>query len=350
MKNFSKYLSYRIKASLPRVFIMSLMGTVPTVVYYIGESAAWRRFGSYSANLSFLTYLIYALAYIIPVLENAPPKSTRQLDMIFSLPVSRRAIGIAHYVSGALQLIISSVVMIVSTVIVHLIFFRGLNVIYLVLYYFFILMVALIIYSVISFLFVKGNSLTDGILTAIFFPCAVDSIFTVIANLINKSTVLRLAMLNTMPWFNPAAFADIGSVGIRIAPYCPNFFYSYDHSNALSQIFNPWNIATVVFCSVAAILAAIGFINHFKKYRAEQAGDISDSIFSYRFFIPVITVCHMFDGSSLFDGIFIGARITGDLFILLLMLIGYFTYRRSFRIKAEDIALVLISLGLVFIA
>ena len=58
----------------------------------------------------------------------------------------------------------------------------------------------------------------------------------------------------------------------------------------------------------------------------------------------------MFDGSSLFDGIFIGARITGDLFILLLMLIGYFTYRRSFRIKAEDIALVLISLGLVFIA
>ena len=153
-----------------------------------------------------------------------------------------------------------------------------------------------------------------------------------------------------MPWFNPAAFTDIGSVGIRIAPYCPNFFYSYDHSNALSQIFSPQHIATVVFCSVAAILAAIGFINHFKKYRAEQAGDISDSIFSYRFFIPVITVCHMFDGSSLFDGIFTGARITGDLFILLLMLIGYFTYRRSFRIKAEDIALVLISLGLVFIA
>lgn len=76
------------------------------------------------------------------------------------------------------------------------------------------------------------------------------------------------------------------------------------------------------------IAAAFGFFFNFKRKGAQNAGEISDSPFGYKLLIPVYGYGLLLTS----DGLEIMSVI-----IFALMLVGYFIYRRSFKIKTRDI-------------
>ena len=78
-----------------------------------------------------------------------------------------------------------------------------------------------------------------------------------------------------------------------------------------------------------------------KNYRAEKAGGISDSFFGYRVLIPLYGCILIAMNGLNIDGVFLT-------FVLVAMVVAYFVYRRSFRIKYADIACVVFAFLMVF--
>ena len=79
--------------------------------------------------------------------------------------------------------------------------------------------------------------------------------------------------------------------------------------------------------ALIGIAAVIGYFYTFIHKRAEKIWDLSTSWFGYKTMIPICTF-------SLFHMGFTG---TGVVFVMILMLAGYFIYRRSFKLRRSDI-------------
>ena len=77
------------------------------------------------------------------------------------------------------------------------------------------------------------------------------------------------------------------------------------------------------------IAAAFGFFFNFKRKGAHLAGEISDSPFGYKLLIPVYGYGLLLLNDTGLDIL--------SVIIFALMLVGYFIYRRSFKIKTRDI-------------
>jgi hypothetical protein len=77
------------------------------------------------------------------------------------------------------------------------------------------------------------------------------------------------------------------------------------------------------------IAAAFGFFLNFKSKGAQNAGEISDSPFGYKLLIPVYGYGLLLLNDTGLDIL--------SVIIFALMLVGYFIYRRSFKIKTRDI-------------
>ena len=104
-----KYLCHRLKASLLRTVIFSLIAVLATYVYvglcvspfFAVGAAAYRG----HMGLECTSVFMCAACLLIPVLETAQFKSRRNLDTLYSLPISRFNTALAHYVSGFLQVL-----------------------------------------------------------------------------------------------------------------------------------------------------------------------------------------------------------------------------------------------------
>jgi hypothetical protein len=76
------------------------------------------------------------------------------------------------------------------------------------------------------------------------------------------------------------------------------------------------------------ILASLGFFLRFKRKGAHMAGEVSDTIFGYKLLIPLYGYALLLMYSDL---------SVMTVLIFALMLIGYFIYRRGFKIRKSDI-------------
>ena len=90
-------------------------------------------------------------------------------------------------------------------------------------------------------------------------------------------------------------------------------------------IFASWGVAGVV--SLVAMLLTFG------KKKVECVGEISDSIFGYALNIPLYLVCL----TGLFDD------VTATVWLTICAVIGYFIYRRGFKLKKADLISIIIS-------
>ena len=85
---------------------------------------------------------------------------------------------------------------------------------------------------------------------------------------------------------------------------------------------------TCVLAAIEGCAAYFGLFYTAKSHRAESAGQISNSPFGYKVLLP----WYLFFGIAL-----TAAPIAEYLFMLILAFVGYFVYRRSFRLKLYDI-------------
>ena len=349
MTSFNKYLFHRIKATRVLTAVLCLFAVIITLTtvrayrytYYddnvvydeaTGEPIRKEEVLRESArvnNYEIIFTVLAGMCTVIPILELGGLKNKRNADTMYSLPIERRKMGVAHFTNGFLQILAVYLCMAVTTTLIILPVGAGG---FLYLQYLPSLMLlpipaALLLYAYFSYLFNEANSVIDGcvfIASGAIMPivlCLVLSDFTIWRNGAYITTVFnRMNFWQMSPFFHIVKIVNVFGDGLRHK----NLSFSYDGQDILM----------IVVWLVVCILAAVGFYLSFSRKRVETIGNISSSWVGYKTFIPLCMFSITF-----------AVYHSGDFFLAVLgaiaAVIGYMLYRRSFKIKVSD----LISIG-----
>lgn len=295
MSSFKNYFAYIFKRSYVRLIVTSVIVLVVTM---------WEIIAAKEHASLYTVYLILcALCTVIPPLELAAFKNRRNVDMLFSLPISRKKQAMAHWLNGLTHVLIPHVICFVSFIISGAILELK-NVGYFVAYSFISLVFGALVYSVLLFAFNQANTVVDGvifeILVAFGSALAVTTVFGGVLNI------------------------EIFNISYTVyAPLTESGFYQIVENGTLILPFK-----SVLMCTLIAILGVaciFGYIYNFEKIRAEKIGGISDSVIGYRILIPIWAYSFLAAlGSVLF------------IFVYISMLVGYIIFRRGFKLTKED--------------
>ena len=89
------------------------------------------------------------------------------------------------------------------------------------------------------------------------------------------------------------------------------------------------------FWTIISALCGIAFFRTFPKKAAEKAGDISSSIFGYKFLIPASVLSLM---ALSYKNVIITAMLS------IFMIVGYIVYRRGIRFRKSDLLIIVIGI------
>ena len=305
MTSFKRYYLYRMRSGL----IPFITITVISMIMVISTLA--EEHNNQSSGLTVTTSLMGILATFMPILEYAQLKSKRSLDTLFSLPVSRRNIVLAHFLSGYTQ-----IATIFTVSFIYLFINRVLTgdfiVGYFFLYYIITLVYGLLLYSIFSFVFNQARTIVDGIIITVLYAIAPLLISTGLEIIINEfdSSDKFISV-----WYN--LYTPMNRITKVIRTACEPDKWIKDDSLKTDDIIS---LIIIVLLSVAAF---IGLVYFFKNTKAEKEEGISDSPFAYKTLIPICGV--VYTASGMFP-----------LFILIPMIVGYIIYRRGFGFKKPD--------------
>ena len=115
---------------------------------------------------------------LAPILQFSTFKRRRNLDMWYSLPISRRDIGIAHFATGYLMAIIPFTACFIQNIVLLVLngdFFE-LYMPPIIPYYFLCLLLGFALYSFYTFAFNKANTVIDGIIFMAMWSCVLPTV------------------------------------------------------------------------------------------------------------------------------------------------------------------------------
>lgn len=325
MKSFAQYFKYHFKSTLLRLIIVLVIALALSLASYgnLLRFHEWEwgldRIAYVNVKLGWYTFIFASICMLIPVLELSNFKSRRNLDTMFTLPVSRTKMLLAHLLNGWIHITLAftAEAIVIFTALrqakysVHESYFFG--------YYFALLAVGLAIYLFFAFIFSQANTIMDGIIfmgawTFVFgLPIEVfelDNSFD--GDLIAYSPFIKITKL----------FTDLMEI------------HSHDKINSESYLVKSVNVEFIFWVAVGIVSAVLLYFT-FKKQRVERVEDISTTPIGYKFLVPFLGISVIWETGNPIIGIV----------ILIIMLIGYIIYRRSVRLKISD----LIMLGIAFL-
>ena len=316
MKTFSRYLFYRLKSSALRTLVFTIVSILLTQsvikennshqpnYYYNGVA-----YESYESCLYIIAFALSAFATLLPMLELSCFKNRRNLDTLYFLPIKREKLALAHYVSGAIQLFVIYTFTYILAFTYLARHTSGLELSYMLPYYFLSMLLGLLMYSVFMFIFAEANNVTDGALFCFLWMVAPFFLLGVLTS-----------------------YAENSGWGCIFTPINALTTF-YARKIEMRTIYN--NIAQQIHFFLiwggVGIASIVGYFISFVRKGAEKAGEISDSWFGYKTLIPIcgFSLLRSMEGYSIFS-----------IFILILMVAGYVIYRRGFKFKASDIAMI----------
>lgn len=322
MSDFRRYFSYHFKSSLPRLAAVTLLCVILTVMT-VNEGCDTTKPENSNCSIYILSIIVSACASIIPIFEFSAYNNKRNLDTVFSLPVKRRSIAGANYLNGIIHVYLTFTVCAAAAVITMLQRIEYFSIIYIIPYYFIILGLSLIVYSLSTFLFLQANTTFDGILFIIMWIGNIYYAVTGVYYWLRHSFNIRYF---DFAFEHLVLFEPIDSYTAHLQDLINKGAGRFD-VGAVGYIY------TVLWAAVGIICTA-GVFRTFDKKRAERAGEISDSIFGYKLNIPLYMISISLDSRSYHFCIF----------IFLCAIAGYFVYRRGLRLKKCDIIALLSSL------
>ena len=343
MNTFKDYIKYRLRSSLLRTAAFAAIALVMTYYYISPSLSIWNVADNIDADfyykvpggiyagyldLTFIGVVLIIAAAVITVLEMADFKNKRNLDTFYSLPLSRFQLALAHYISGAVQVFTVFTASVLCALVASLPYIAYLKLWILPVYYIFSLIFGLGFYSFVCFFFSEGNTLLDGIVFAEMWFFA----FTAILGTLNDGEAFSHYLSNITIRDYKIVFADYSTWGMASAPL-ENLATVFTDMIGVGKNLKPSAERIMdtfyMFYVWAGIYAACayGYFRSFVRRGAENAGEISESPFGYKFLIPFYAVCLFLSGVGILYSVFIFA----------LMFIGYVIYRRGVKLKKSDI-------------
>lgn len=333
MKN---YLTYLIKTKWLQSLIMAFLPTLIFVIQILSSISRYipnspQSIPYYRTPTIFITSIVFIMI-IVPVVVIFRLyifRNSKDVDLYYSLPISRQKLLFTQQIFGFLQLVFVWTTMYLSGLLIFTILTSGDYVTsLLILIYFVVILYIAILYGITSFLFLRGNTIVDGIAFIVIFNTAFVFISTFLSHQFFRNIGLTEAFILN-PYFS---VGKIASYLIHYAkPYQVQQPYGYDSKIILAIIINT---SFFLIMSMSSLVLNAKFII---KEKTEQIGRISTSKFGYVSLIPM----------NLFFAI-AGLYFSFNSITLLTIsifgtagFIGFFIMRRSVRLKWTDVLLVI---------
>ena len=333
MKNFARYLSYRLETSAMRTLLLTVISLLISL-YTVADCTNKDEIRYNQTGIYVLAIVLGAVCTLIPMLETAGFKNRRNLDTLYFFPIKRVKMALAHFLSGFVQvtLIYSITFFAVYAYLAAKTDYFALG--YMFFYYILSLLLGLIMYSIFIFLFGQANTVADGVVFCIIWIFALCLIiFTLRTEVLgaivtDKKSAIWQSTVDLPSWgiiYAPinnltVIFQDLIEVNRKALQYTSTSAYAQRYIDTMYMFF-VWG--------ALGLASAVGYFITFVKKGAQRAGEISDSFFGYRTLIPVCGYCLL-----LFFGSMEGVMLA---LVFAAMIAGYAMYRRSFRLKASDL-------------
>lgn len=339
MKTFGQYFKYHFRSTFLRFVIM--MAIVLTVSFVNIEDIVRYRYDFHqgyspktligtNVDMDIFTFIFGTLCTIMPIFELYGFRNRRNLDTIFTLPISRAKMLFAHLLNGWIHVTVAFVaeaVMIFSALRQEK---DWVNESYIFGYYFSLLAIGLAAYLFFSFVFLQGNTVIDGIIFMAVWSFALMLAFMAVNNI----------NYNYFREINPENYRVlnewIDDIGVNMCVFSPfgeitSMYESAMSINYSSEIYLHKTIIGVTFWCVIGVISLVLLYFTFKKQRVERVEDISNSPIGYKFLIPFCIISLIFYEHT---------EIIYVLGELIAMLVAYIVYRRTFKIKKWDIIMI----------
>jgi len=245
--------------------------------YYNTTNGKFDLYGPVDTPFVIPTIVAAFLATLIPIYEMRFKMNKIVIDQVYSLPIKREKYYLAKYLVGLIEIMIpvlvSSLFSFISVSLAKHLY---------ELWYFFPYLLVLIIYttavySIYCFFFTRGNTTIDGIVNMIFATFFVTLISANIFEITKTS-------INGVGSGNYILFVPFVSIY--------NIFDDLMRVKSLTSVGLPIDVRyeSAILPIVLNIILGIGsfvlFVFLSKKEKAEDATQISNSWFSYKFFLP----------------------------------------------------------------
>ena len=334
MKYFGKYFKYRLKEAVGHFAIITLILVVIAALFNIkvlrgnrDENNIVQVIGIIS-DLNFLFIAYNLIPFIVTICEFSSLMNKRNSDIITSFPISKRGVALAHYLVSIIATVSSMLISFAvaySRIVVKALnngirdypIFNG------ILGFLIAVLYAIIIVTIVSFIFNCANSLLDGIVFVgawTISPYVIDYAYryafvrgTGFPKL--PINLQDLILINTISGINKGFDQHI--VG---------------SPKGIEKLFeNISQIQILVILTGVSVLAFIGLFLVSKRKKVETIGDMSDSWLGYKVLVPLYGVC-----IALY-GIATASELTAVPIVIGGMFSGYCLYRKGVRLRLPDI-------------
>ena len=268
------------------------------------------------------TIIAAVLASIVPFIEFSFKMRKVNIDQYYSLPIKREKLYLSTYIFGFLEVIIpTSVSYLVSFISIYTkpSMFEA---IYFLPYYFILVGITLVLYTIVTFIYTRNNTFADGLVNVILSMFVLCIVTGALNSALQACDVIdKNFMYLDSSWY------------ILYSPhtYMSSMFGELLCDGYLSYYGANLNVAllSLSIFVVIGIVCFILFIKLIKTDKAESCSQISNSFISYRVMIPIYTVSSM-----------VLLRSTSIFVIILVSIAAFFLYvlyHRSFRFKKGSI-------------
>lgn len=331
MKSFGQYFKYHFRSTFLRLIIMMAIVLVVSFINmdeivefsydYLKVRLMGGRFeeaiiGAH-VRLAFYTTIFAALCTVMPIFELYSFKSRRNLDTLFTLPVSRTKMLFAHLLNGWIHvaLAFTGEAAIIFAALRQEKYWVDES--YVFGYYFALLGIGLFIYLFFAFIFSQGNTVIDGIVFMVAWMFAFALPFLAAAGLFNIRGNLIDDIAYAMICYSP--FDSVTAI------FMDQMELYSSGSGYMSEV-----SISCIFWGIIGVISALALYFAFKKQRVEKVEDISASPIGYKFLIPyyvISVILWLYDPLVVVIGVIV-------------MLVAYIIYRRTFKIKKWDIIMI----------
>jgi len=281
--------------------------------------------------------VLIGMCYIVPVWLFSFMKKRRNLDCCYSLPISRRALGMTNYLVGLILVFVPFILSYIQNLIIYASYsfemFKNIGFSALISHFLICILMGLIIYTLFAFVFNEANSVLDGCIFIIAYSVIGFFILMSIKDIFNfnlyNDVLLTFNEESAMPW---GYFAELLS----------NYEISAERG-VMFHVTNAWEevdaVFWFVFWIIAGILSFVGFVFGLDNKKAENTEDISMSVFGYKTLIPLVAITAAIS-TFCFDPPHSYGDPISAMFITLGAVVAYTVYRRGVKYKKSDYAVI----------
>ena len=339
MKTALRYFKHHAKDTLIRVAIITFICLVIVTTVAQGVNDTYIRQQDYAnryylygntepynwtlnPNIGIFVAISAILTTLLPMLELSCFNNRKYLDSAFSFPISRISLISVNMINGFLQFLAAYSLSFIWYSIT--LFPCADKISYPALWGFFFtsLLCSLFYYSVNAFFFSVCNSSDDGFLTAVAWQVFIAVVLLTFAEMFDLNWDSEIIL--TILWMPLVQISDYFS-DISRGSRTPTPDLGTD---------NPY--AMMIYLILIPMLTAVfvyGILYFFNKKRAESAGEISSSLFSYSTLLPVCTAL------LIYWTLEAGTAVLA-IFALIFSTVGYIIYRRSVKLKIFDLVVI----------